>query len=165
MSENQVLPDKPSVLQSVRETVAEYGSTQFNMPGKSSLLPWLRKPPWGHSLGLFHTYKHPEIVMVGALDMVASRVLQDMRERVTGGEVLQPEQEYINFIDYHNCVFRPIDKSHYRNYLEWAISFYGNSDFPALQLVWSDPSGLYPWDPSSQFHREMKGFQPLLFKP
>jgi hypothetical protein len=57
-----------------------------------------------------------------------------------------------------------VDRPHYRKYLQWANLFYGDREFPAVQLVWSDPQKLYPWDASSEFNKRLKGFQPLLFR-
>ena len=30
----------------------------------------------------------------------------------------------------------------------WALWFYDGGSFPALQMIWADQQGLWPWDPS-----------------
>ena len=64
----------------------------------------------------------------------------------------------------HNCVLRAVDRAHYGKRLEAAARFYGEKEFPAVQLVWSDPQGRYPWDEGSEFEKRLKGYQQLLFK-
>ncbi|HEX8217801.1 MAG TPA: DUF4262 domain-containing protein [Chloroflexia bacterium] len=162
--EPKALGSWAAVDESVRETIREYGWTLFQIPGKSSLLPWLRKPPWAYTVGLFHTYAQPEIVIVGVEGPIASRILQDFKDRIKGGEKLETGKEYIEFLESHNCVFRPVDRSHYGKRLQAANTFYREREFPAVQLVWSDPQGRYPWDEGSEFEKRLKGFQPLLFK-
>lgn len=162
--EQKVLGNRAAVDESVRETIGEYGWTLFQVPGKSSLLPWFRKPPWAYTVGLFHTYGQPEIVIVGVEGPIASRILQDFKDRIKDGETLETGKEYLEFLESHNCVFRPADRSHYRKRLEAATAFYGEREFPAVQLVWSDPQGRYPWDRGSEFEKRLKGFQPLLFE-
>jgi hypothetical protein len=161
--EGKVMPSRTAALQSVRDTIGEYGSTLFQLPGKSSRLPWLRKPPWAYTIGLYHTYGQPEIVIVGVEGPIASRILEGFKEKIKAGEALETGKEYEEFREGHNCVFRPVDRSQYRKYLEWATLFYGEKEFPTVQLVWSDPQRRYPWDAGSEFDKRLKGFQPLLF--
>ena len=46
------------------------------------------------------------------------------------------------------CSFVPISISQYKEYLGYAIWFYRSlkEPFPALQLVWPDKSGVFPWE-------------------
>lgn len=41
-----------------------------------------------------------------------------------------------------------IAHKHYRNYLGWSRWFYGGDNFECLQIVWPDPAGHFPWEPS-----------------
>ena len=156
--------DKDAILNDLLSTVNQYGWTHFQVPAKEGtpLFGFGKAPPWSYTIGLFQSYKHPEIVIVGEDDQLASRVLQDTVEQIKAGEVLEHGKEYREFIPRHNRTFLLMSKSHFRRYLEWAIRFYGSTEFPALQMVWSDQQGLYPWDRGSEFETRLKDYQPLL---
>lgn len=51
-----------------------------------------------------------------------------------------------------------VAKRHFANFLGWSRWFYGGDEFPCLQLVWPDRSGLFPWEPD--FDPEFGGDQP-----
>jgi Domain of unknown function (DUF4262) len=47
--------------------------------------------------------------------------------------------------------------------LKVTCDFYGHADFPALQLVWADDRGLYPWSVGATTDQWLA--QPLLSQP
>ena len=59
--------------------------------------------------------------------------------------------------------FRRMAPRHVREYLGYAIWFHGGVRFPALQCIWADPEGRFPWD--AWFPREARGLQPTLYEP
>ena len=59
--------------------------------------------------------------------------------------------------------FRRIVPRHYPAYMGHAVWYHGGARFPALQAVWADEAGRFPWD--RWFPRELRDAQPILFEP
>lgn len=53
-----------------------------------------------------------------------------------------------------------VEQQYRRSHLPLTCEVYGHDEFPALQLVWSDPAGKYPWERG--FDKEFWGDQPIL---
>ncbi|MCA8277395.1 DUF4262 domain-containing protein [Burkholderia sp. AU30280] len=56
---------------------------------------------------------------------------------------------------------RGIEKTHYEAHLGWNRWFYGNDDFPCVQLLWPDRNGIFPWQPEAD--DALNAAQPRLY--
>jgi Domain of unknown function (DUF4262) len=67
---------------------------------------------------------------------------------VKTGETFEPGTAYSEIIGDYDCQFRPMDVSHYKDYVGWSIWFYDYdlNSFPMLQCFWPDKSGKFPWE-------------------
>lgn len=159
--DNLVLDVKEDILASLRETVADYGWTSFSVPSVSR---WWRKskPSWAYSIGLYQTYGLPEVVVIGRDPDLMARMLSDLHEKIKAGLRYGDGDRAEDMPIGNISVLRLIDKKHYQEYLPWALSFYGNSDFPVVQSVWTDSNNILPWQPGHD--TSLRKFQPLLFK-
>jgi hypothetical protein len=120
-------------------------------------------PEWSFSTGLFHTFKHPEVVIFGLERNIMQGIINNIGDAVKNGQKFEPGNEYQDIFAKCGCQFRPVDPVFYRGYLGWAIWFYNGEHFPLLQCFWPDLEGRYPWDPACS--SEVVAAQPLLFKP
>ena len=120
-------------------------------------------PEWSFSTGLFHSYQHPEIVIVGLELDNMQKIVNTIGSQIKNGAKYEPGNEYHDIFARCGCQFRPVDTGHYRDYLGWAIWFYNGEPFPVLQCFWPDLQGHYPWDPDCS--PGVVALQPLLFKP
>jgi len=48
--------------------------------------------------------------------------------------------------------FVPVNNSYLLNYFGYAIDYYGNIGFPAIQLVWTDRNHKLPWEADFEEH-------------
>lgn len=120
-------------------------------------------PGYTFSVGHFLHCNHPELIAVGLKDQLASRLLDSAALRVR--ELNKPFVPYRLYDDVApglKVVFVPVDFPHYNQYLGFANWFYSDlpAPYPALQMVWPDPKGVFPWQAGydKRFHRA----QPLL---
>lgn len=120
-------------------------------------------PEWSFSTGLFHSYRHPEIVIVGLELDNMQKIVNTIGSEIKNGAKYEPGNEYHDIFSRCACQFRPVDTGRYRDYLGWAIWFYNGEPFPVLQCFWPDLQGHYPWDPDCA--PGVVALQPLLFKP
>jgi Domain of unknown function (DUF4262) len=119
-----------------------------------------RGPGYSFSVGLYYTFGHPEILVMGLRGAVAHAVINSAGEQIAKGRVFQPEIRYDEFLQGYSTFFVPISITHYEYYLGYGIWFYRKlkQPFPALQLVWPDKQGHFPWEDSydKQFNKLQK---------
>jgi hypothetical protein len=105
---------------------------------------------WAYSIGLYYSYTHPEVVTVGLSDDTLGWMISAIGNRVGSGERFQPGEDYGEIIQGYACTFVPVVKLAYPEFLSYATWFYRGEGFPALQCVWPDHDGLYPWQRGSR---------------
>jgi len=119
-------------------------------------------PEFAYSAGLFHVYKHPEIIIFG-LDLdIMHKIINNIGNAVKSGTQFESGNEYQHIFAKCGCQFRLVEPAWYKDYLGWAIWFYEGSKFPVLQCFWPDREGRYPWDPGCA--SGVVELQPFLFK-
>lgn len=125
----------------------------FDTKGKS--------PNFAYSVGVFHSFNHPEIVIFGLdLDLM-QYFINIIVQEIKSGTTIVADKPYSGFLSDYNCIFRFVNKQHYYGYFGYAQSFYGNDGFPVLQCFWPDKKHFFPWDDS--FSRHLLYLQPFLF--
>lgn len=104
----------------------------------------------------------PELIVFGMSPRTGGHVLNDLADRVTKkGERLQPYQNYDDVIVDYPVMLIPVDDS--TEHLTWANAFFGLEEpVPALQMVWTDKAGRYPWEEGYDIDLRT---QPLLGQP
>jgi hypothetical protein len=118
-------------------------------------------PGFAYSIGLYEKFNHPEIICFGLkADLMASMAnhactLIELGEKLVSGKL------YEDFLEAHHVQFLPVDKTFYSDYFGYAGWYYDdNFDFPALQVVYPDLQGVFPWE--GNFNEDWKLRQPLL---
>lgn len=102
-------------------------------------------PAFAFTIGLYHSFKHPEVLMIG-LDLdfmhsILNNIGDDVRKRLRYEE----GQTYPEIVENYDCSFQKIERQFYTDYLGTAMYFYNPESFPALQCVYPDKEGRYPW--------------------
>lgn len=106
-------------------------------------------PAFTFSVGFYYTFQQPEILIMGLRHDVALSLLNIAVVQMAGGKTFKPFERVSSFAETYDCAFAPIEIEQYRDYLGYAIWFYRGlpQPFPALQLVWPDKQGRFPWEP------------------
>ncbi|MFV1884067.1 MAG: DUF4262 domain-containing protein [Balneola sp.] len=117
-------------------------------------------PSFAYTIGLFEKYKHPEIIAFGLPVNTLIQILNIAGELVKGGKKLKPGKQYEEFLEGFNSTFLAVDKKEFGNYFGYAMWFYDYKEFDAIQYIWPDNSGKYPWQDS--FEEIILNKQPLL---
>ena len=119
-------------------------------------------PGWSFSVGLFKSFKHPEVVVFGLPLELSEEVINGIGADIQKGKVFETGQEYPDILDGVLCTFRPVVQRWYRPFLGYAGWYYRGPKFPVLQCIWPDKQQHYPWHP--KFKKAWLGAQPLLFE-
>ncbi len=138
-----------ATLESVQSDVAEYGWHGVLIPGED-------RGGFVFTIGLWKTYKHPEIILFAPFDDPTGIAgwLSALVKRIAAGETFTTGRDYEGVFGRHSGHFRKVDPLWFPCFLGTAGLFYGNFDFPVLQLFWPDKEGRFPWQ---------GGFSPDLF--
>ncbi len=118
------------------------------------------KPGFCYSIGFWRMASIPEILITGLPVDVGHGVLRCIHEMAAEGFVPPVGVPVSGLLTGHDCLFFPITPQAYREYPLSANWFYGNKDYPCLQLVWPDLAGVFPWQ--SGFADRFIGDQPDL---
>ncbi|MGL6097970.1 MAG: DUF4262 domain-containing protein [Fimbriiglobus sp.] len=117
-------------------------------------------PAYGHTLGLTQSFKHPEILVIGMPLGSALAVLKAVAQNVKVGDRFEPGPRYDDVAPDQPIRFVPVARRHYPDFLATAVRLYHTDTFPALQCVWPDAAGRFPWEPRAC--QVVHLFQPLL---
>ncbi len=137
--------------------VAQYGFHLSVVPGERE------RPGHAFSVGLFRSWDHPEIAMFGRPAADLGAAIARAAERVRRGERFDHGDLVDGLVDGSAVAFRRIVPRHYAAHLGHAVWYHGGTRFPALQAVWADAAGHFPWD--RWCAREQREAQPVLFEP
>jgi hypothetical protein len=120
-------------------------------------------PPWSFTIGLYETWNHPELIIIG-------------RSRATSHEILKTLANDIELNDPPNltnpdghlllgmrCLFVEVLPRYYSDYVGFAKWFYRKRHFPLHQIVWPNNDGQYPCDENAS--KAFKEWQPVLGDP
>lgn len=120
-------------------------------------------PDFAYSIGLFHSFGHPEIILFGLPIDVCMRAVNVIGMDVNKGMLFEAGAVYDRILSSpHVCCFREVDSRHYQEHVGYALWFYESDPFPMMQCFWSDEQGRFPWDAGcSPYAREA---QPRLFR-
>lgn len=80
---------------------------------------------WSYSTGLFYHYKHPEIIIFNESTELRHAMINAIGERTREGEKFEPGPGYADIVNGGYLVqFRPVDMSHYQDWVNSSIWFY-----------------------------------------
>jgi len=117
-------------------------------------------PPFAYSIGLYRTFHHPEIIVLGLPPDTAHQLVNDVGETVRQGEVVRAGQASAAFLEGYTCTFRRVPPSQYPAYLGRGLHYYAPEAFPVLQLIYPDRQGRWPWQEGVA--PEFRSNQPVL---
>lgn len=103
-------------------------------------------PGFVYSVGLLHTLGHPEILIMGLSHSTGAQLINLMGDGIGAGQRYEAGQRYYDLAKGLSLAFVRMNQRYYRDYLGYALWFYRTLDFPVLQCVWPDKTGVFPWE-------------------
>ncbi|MGL4462213.1 MAG: DUF4262 domain-containing protein [Planctomycetia bacterium] len=117
-------------------------------------------PGFAFSIGLHHSYRHPELIVVGLPWETSYALVNNAGAMIKTGARFDAGGTNGDLLDGFTTAFIEIARRHYQDYLGSAEWYYGGAEFPAVQIVWPDRRGFFPWD--AEASPEFRRRQPLL---
>jgi hypothetical protein len=103
-------------------------------------------PGYAFSVGMFHTLKHPEIVIMGLKPTTAQSLINAIGDAAREGKPVAPAERSEDFASFPLAFVEMLPR-YYREYIGYARWLYRGSEFPVLQCLWPDKAELFPWQP------------------
>lgn len=117
-------------------------------------------PAFAYTIGLWENFNHPELICFGLPINTMHAILNDVGEWVRGGQRVELGVDNFDVLERLPVQFRPVEASNIPDYFGYGRWFYKYLDFPAVQLIWPDTEGHYPW--SAAYAARYEFSQPLL---
>ena len=124
----------------LRDDIQRYGWQVLNV------LPEGEHPPHSYSVGLFATFGHAEIVIVGLPGEPAHAFIGNLVDEIRDGAVFEAGCRYDHIMQGFEVMFIRVAQDFYSANFGRAIDYYGSISFPVLQMVWPDRSNALPWE-------------------
>lgn len=121
------------------------------------------EPAFQYSVGLTHSFEHPELCFFHPNAALGHAVINDFRDRIRSGERFTDGQRASGALEGFDVVLRTAHTSHYREHFGFDRWLYGGDNFEMLQIVWPDKSGRFPGEP--ECHPHVLKVQPMLWIP
>lgn len=102
---------------------------------------------YSFSVGLWHSFGQPEVIVFGLEAEVAEDLIQTLTDECDAGKHFLADSKHDGLVHGFPVRFLAVPKGHYREYLGEAVWANEGDDFPAVQLVWPDKQGRWPWEP------------------
>jgi len=99
-----------------------------------------------YTVGVYHTFGQPELVMFGLQGEDMPSWLNTAVELGRDKGWPEPGQPFDGVIEGFETQVRDVDSSWYRALFGTALSFYRGVAVPFRQLIWPDRHGHWPWD-------------------
>ena len=142
--------------QKVLDDIARFGWHCVN------ILPEGEAVRYSFTVGLFHSYRHPELIIYGLKPQIAHGILCRAVEGLPDRR-LDLSRPTDDLAEGYPCAFVEVPESRYYETVGFARWYYLGNDFPLYQIVWPSRVGLFPWDPHAP--AEFKAAQPVLGRP
>jgi hypothetical protein len=117
-------------------------------------------PGFSYSIGLFESYQHPEIIIIGLKQELSHTLINNMAYDIKDGKTFRPSTFDADILDNFKCYITEVEKSNYDNYVGQAQRYYKGDEFPLLQCIYPTVKGIYPWE--DEWPESIKELQPIL---
>ena len=107
-------------------------------------------PPFAYTVGLMHSYSHPELIIFGRPND-DSAILTVLAAAIRDGSRIDEPNEY-HLLDGFPIATRRVDETQHEQHLGFAMGFLTGlgriGELKAVQVFVSDMDGRYPFEPN-----------------
>ena len=118
------------------------------------------QPPWSYTIGLYDTWSHPELIIVGRSRATAHHMLNSIATELEYDRRPDLGTPIDTILPGIPCHFIEVHPRYYPDYVGFARWYYRKRNFPMTQIVWPNTDGQYPWEEDAP--ASFKEWQPIL---
>ncbi|GHB80010.1 hypothetical protein GCM10008107_31840 [Psychrosphaera saromensis] len=118
-------------------------------------------PDFTYTIGINQEEKAPELIVLGLRHELGSWIANEYNRRVKGGEKFLEGEYYNGFLEGFQVSFREVAEEYKKEFMLSCNWLYKGTNYPALQLVYPNISGVWPWaeDADEEFRDLQPSFQ------
>jgi hypothetical protein len=120
--------------------VAQYGLHIINVPAGE------QSPGFAYTVGLPHSFSHPEIIVFGLRRETMHTLLNDAAELIREGHRFSAGEVTSALLEGYACTFRNVPETQQGAYLGWAQWFNDYGELQVLHMIYPDREGHWPWE-------------------
>lgn len=117
-------------------------------------------PGYALSMGLVHSFDHPEVIVFGLAPDVATDLINLLADEASDGRKFLAGSEAGDLLQGYSVRFTAVDGEHHEQFFGPANWLYAERELQVVQLVYPDQQGRWPWDPAAR--EGFRANQPLL---
>ncbi|GGA88289.1 hypothetical protein GCM10011521_28320 [Arenimonas soli] len=115
---------------------------------------------YSFTVGLFQSFRHPELIIFGLPAKVAHQILSIAAHEAKRGAPLDLSSTSDALLNGYSCCFAEVPISEYSDHVGFSRWYYQGNEFPLYQIIWPSRSGLFPWHPDAA--EQFKIAQPVI---
>lgn len=104
---------------------------------------------FSYTVGLQHSYGSSELIILGLPGGTAHSIFSIFVDRLREGRPIALDAPSEDLLKDYPCVFVPVPRPRYNDYVLSALWYYAEQDFELHQLVYPDREGRFPWHPEA----------------
>ena len=120
------------------------------------------RPGFSSTVGFWHSFEQPEVIVFGMPPEVARDLLDVIADEASEGKTFLAGSQHEGLLQHYAVRFLEVPVSLHGEYFGAASWAYEGGEFRAVQLVWPDKQGRWPW--SEGVREVFRECQPLLAK-
>lgn len=107
-------------------------------------------PAYSHTVGLWHTFEQPEVIVFGLDEDTAGELLDALIDEVSDGAALAAGHRLDGLLHGYPARLLAVPKAARGAFVALADWAYEGADYPLVQLVYPDKQGRWSWDPEAR---------------
>lgn len=134
--------------------IAEHGVHIVHVPASDGA------PEYAYTLGLWHTYQHPEVLVLGLAPEVASDLLEGLTDEIDAGRAFAAGAKCEGLVAHYPVWFGVVTAAQVQQWLPRVGWIYDGAEVACVQLVYPDKQGRWPWQ--DDVRDGFRALQPVL---
>lgn len=118
-------------------------------------------PCFSYSIGIQKVSNQPEIIITGLKFELSHSIINNYNNQIKLGKSFKTDTFYDGFLENFEIMFKKVNKIYFQEYFGWARWLYKGDNFNALQLIYPNVDGIWPWDEKAS--SDFKWFIPNLY--
>ncbi|GAB7052225.1 DUF4262 domain-containing protein [Catenuloplanes indicus] len=102
-----------------------------------------------YSTGLWHTFRAPEICVLGVPARLGRRIVTAVGNLIGDGDTLLDGERRDDVLTGYDVVVRAVRDGWHPRFFGAGLDFYRRTRMPMMQIVWPDRAGRFPWEPGT----------------
>ncbi len=120
------------------------------------------QPAWAYSVGLWHTFRVPDLAMFGLLPLDMGKWINLVGELIRTGAKFRLDEPVHGILSGFPMLWRLAEESWYPQLFGYGTWFY-QGWFPVAQMIWPDRQGKFPWEDGCG--ERCRTMQPMIWAP